>query len=245
MIELLEKSKPQLSPEEQVEHLKQKGVKFNYISESEAISYLCQNNNYFKLRAYRKSFEKHIGGKKDGTYINLDFAMLKDLAIIDMRLRYLLLLMSLDIEHFEKVKLLKYISESSDDGYNIVNSYLAELKKIDDETDRKPYNSLINEINRNTNSEYCGGIISKYNGHYPVWAFVEVISFGRFINFLYFCADYFNEKEFKTDFFLLKDIKRIRNAAAHNNCLIHNLRPNTAKQRTNNIVSKFLSNPKF
>jgi len=194
-----EKLKPQLTPKEQIEHLKKKGVKFNYISEDEAIKYLSDNNNYFKLRAYRKSFEKYTEGENKGKYIDLDFAMLKDLAIIDMRFRYTLLLMSLDIEHFEKVRLLKYISESSDDGYNIVDSYLSELKKTEADTsnDKMPYTSLMNEIHRNKDSEYCGGMISKYDTHYPVWAFVEIIPFGSFINFLYFCADYFNEKTFK------------------------------------------------
>jgi len=244
---LLEASKPQLNPAEQVEHLRKKGVKFNCLSEAEAIEYLSKNNNYFKLRAYRKSFPKYVGGEKDGSYIDLDFAMLKDLAIIDMRLRYALLSMSLDIEHFEKVKLLKYISESTDDGYNIVNSYLSYLKNIENDSfnARKPYSSLLNEIHRNTNSDYCGGIIKKYDGHYPVWAFVEIIPFGSFIAFLKYCGDYFNEKEFIDDFYLLKDVKRLRNAAAHNNCVIHNLLPNTARHKTNFKVNRFLSDPKF
>ena len=155
--------------------------------------------------------------------------------------------MSLDIEHFEKVRLLKYISESSDDGYNIVDSYLSELKKTEADTsnDKMPYTSLMNELHRNKDSEYCGGIISKYDTHYPVWAFVEIIPFGIFINFLYFCAEYFNEKTFKDDFFLLKDVKRLRNVAAHNNCMIYNLNPGTTGHKTNYDVNKFLSDPKF
>ena len=218
MIDLIEKTKPQLTPKEQVEHLKRKGVKFEFYSEDEAVEYLSKNNNYFKIRAYRKSFEKYIGGEKDGTYIDLDFAMLKDLAIIDMRFRYVLLLMSLDIEHFEKVRLLKYISESNDDGYNIVNSYLSSLKSVDDDTsnDYRPYATILNEIHRNKDSDYCGGIINKYDGHYPVWAFVEIIPFGSFISFLKYCGEYFNEKEFIDNFYLLKDVKRLRNASAHN-----------------------------
>lgn len=244
---LLETLKPQLSPTEQVEHLRKKGVKFNFLSETEAIEYLSQNNNYFKLRAYRKTFPKYVGGEKDGTYIDLDFAMLKDLAIIDMRLRYILLSMSLDIEHFEKVKLLKYISESTDNGYNIVNSYLSCLKSIDNDNSNpsKPYMTLMNEIHRNKDSDYCGGIIKKYDDNYPVWAFVEIIPFGSFIAFLKYCGEYFNEKEFTDNFYLLKDVKRLRNAAAHNNCVIHNLLPNTAKHKTNFKVNRFLSDPKF
>lgn len=247
MIDLIEKTKPQLTPKEQVEHLKRKGVKFEFYSEDEAVEYLSKNNNYFKIRAYRKSFEKYIGGEKDGTYIDLDFAMLKDLAIIDMRFRYVLLLMSLDIEHFEKVRLLKYISESNDDGYNIVNSYLSSLKSVDDDTsnDYRPYATILNEIHRNKDSDYCGGIINKYDGHYPVWAFVEIIPFGSFISFLKYCGEYFNEKEFIDNFYLLKDVKRLGNASAHNNCILHNLLPNTAKHKTNYKVSRFLAEPRF
>lgn len=247
LITVLEKIKPQLTAKQQVEHLKKKGVKFEYLNEDEAIEYLSKNNNYFKLRAYRKSFEKYNGGANDGKYIDLDFAMLKDLAIIDMRFRYTLLLMSLDIEHFEKVRLLKYISESSNNGYDIVNSYLSELKRIDDDSSNsyKPYFTLINEIQRNKDSDYCGGIISKYGDNYPVWAFVEVIPFGSFISFLKFCGDFFGEKEFIDAFYLLRDVKRLRNAAAHNNCLIHNLLPNTKKHKTNFKVNRFLSDTKF
>lgn len=246
MTESLEKIKPQLTPKQQVEHLRKKGIKFNFLSEDEAIDYLSKNNNYFKLRAYRKSFEKYVGGEKDGTYIDLDFAMLKDLAIIDMRFRYVLLSMSLDIEHFEKVRLLKYISESSSDGYDIVERYLSDLKRMDDiSSSNKHYASLMNEIHRNKDSDYCGGIIKKYDGHYPVWAFVEIIPFGSFISFLKYCGEYFNENEFIDNFYLLKDVKRLRNAAAHNNCIIHNLHPNTTKHKTNYKVNRFLSNPRF
>ena len=142
---------------------------------------------------------------------------------------------------------MKYISESTDDGYNIVDCYLKKLKQTDDDpsNDYTPYNSLMHEIHRNKDSEYCGGIIRTYDGKYPVWAFVEIVPFGSFLNFLGFCADYFQEECFKTDFFLLKDVKRIRNVTAHNNCLIYNLKPNTTKYHTNNNVTRFLSDPKF
>lgn len=247
MLNILEKNKPQLTAAEQIEHLKRKGIKFEYILESDALEYLSQNNNYFKLRAYRKSFLKCNSGGNDDTYIDLDFAMLKDLAIIDMRFRYILLPMSLDIEHFEKVKLLKYISESDDNGYDIVNNYLLYLKNKEDNglNQCTPYSTLMSEIHRNKCSDYCGGIIDKYNQQYPVWAFVEIIPFGSFISFLKYCGEFFSEKQFVDDFYLLKDVKRLRNAAAHNNCIIYNLLPNTAKHNTNYRVNRFLSEPRF
>lgn len=239
----LELIKPQLSSSEQIKHLKEKGIRFQLVSEEDAEKYLIENNNYFKLRSYRKSFEKYTAGDKRDTYINLDFGMLKDLSIIDMKLRYTLLLFVLDIEHFEKVRLLQKVSESNDDGYQIVSSYIASLRSVEDsgETIGKPYTSLMNEIKRNENSEYCGGIIKKYDGNYPVWAFVEIIPFGSFINFLKYCAEYLEDEELEDDFYVLKDIKRFRNAAAHNNCIIHNLFLNTSVHKTNYHVNRYLS----
>lgn len=120
-------NKPKLSVEEQVAHLRQKGVKFEIISEEGALEYLSKNNNYFKLTAYRKTFLKHNGGKDDGKYINLEFAYLKDLAIIDMRLRYALLHLALDIEHYAKVRLIQLIENRDEDGYTIVNDFIESL----------------------------------------------------------------------------------------------------------------------
>lgn len=238
------KLRPKLSAREQVEHLKKKGVKFVLASEEEAEHYLTENNNYFKLRAYRKNFEKYVSGKKAGTYINLDFAMLRDLAVIDMRLRYVLLTFALDIEHFEKVKLLNIISESKDDGYTVVNSYLDQLRAQESNAtdNRRPYSTLMHDIERNRTSEYCGGIIEKYDGNYPVWAFLEIIPFGSFINFLKYCSEYFDDMNLEDDHYLLCDVRRFRNAAAHNSCVIHNLSLHTASNhKTNRNVSSYLT----
>ena len=121
-------NKPILNCAKQISHLQSKGVKFEIISTADAEKYLNENNNYFKLRAYRKNFPKHPDGADKDKYINLDFAMLKDLAIIDMHLRYKLMHLVLDIEHFAKVKLLRTIGDSRNDGYEIVESYFCKLK---------------------------------------------------------------------------------------------------------------------
>lgn len=217
------KDMPMLSTEEQIKHLESKGVKFEYISKEEAAEYLQKNNNYFKLRAYRKNFPKHPGGEKEGQYINLDFAELKDLAIIDMRMRYVFIHMALDIEHFAKVKLLRAIEESDDDGYQIVEDYLQNLKDMDARDGTHLYDAAQNELDRNIDNSYCGGIIKKYAGCYPVWAFIEIISFGSLIHFYSFCAGKLGNKELKDDYYLLMTIKELRNAAAHSNCIIHDM----------------------
>ena len=241
--------KPMLSTDEQIDHLISKGVKFEKISLEDARIYLKQNNNYFKLRAYRKNFPKHPGGVNVGKYINLDFSMLKDLSIIDMRLRYVLLQMALDVEHFSKVELLRAIEESDDDGYQIVEDYFSALKEFDRANKSQRYDHLKNELKRNANNPYCGGIITKYDGCFPVWAFVEIIPLGSFIHFFKFCADKFGRKDLEDHFFLLLTIKELRNAAAHSNCILHNMgakdctfRPSYAMTKELKDISKATRN---
>lgn len=82
----MSKPKPWLSPDEQVQQLKDKGVMFRLKDESFAASYLMNNDTYFRIRSYRTNFAKHASGPNDGKYIRLDFAMLVDLATIDMYL---------------------------------------------------------------------------------------------------------------------------------------------------------------
>ena len=49
---------PFLTPREQIEHSISKGITFDNITEVEAEQYLVENNNYFKLRVFRKNFLK-------------------------------------------------------------------------------------------------------------------------------------------------------------------------------------------
>lgn len=239
------KDRPMLSIDEQIMHLQSKGVRFELISIDEASAYLRDNNNYFKLRAYRKNFSKHPDGPHKGQYINLDFAKLKDLSIIDMRMRYVFIQMALDIEHFTKVKLLQVIAESSEDGYQIVEDYFACLKAADAQNKTNYYDTLIKDLHRNRSNPYCGGIIAKYDGHYPVWAFVEIIPLGTMIHFFNFCAKRLNNKDLQDKYYLLKTIKGLRNAAAHSNCIIHDMgtkdsacKPNYSVVRALSMISK-------
>lgn len=109
-----------LSNEEQIEHLQNKGISFNHLSIDEAIHYLSNNNYFFKLYSYRKNFPKHQNGELKGSYIDLDFAALKDMSILDMRIRHIILLMILDIEHSVKVQILQEIKKKEIDPYDIV-----------------------------------------------------------------------------------------------------------------------------
>lgn len=222
--------KPKLSLDGQIEHLKEKGVLFNIMDEAEARDYLGQHNNYFKLTAYRKNYDKHPAGENKDKYINLEFAYLVDIAVIDMQLRYRIVHMALDLEHHTKLQLLRKMDEYNEDGYQVVQDYIDSL----DEKQRKIFDS---EINRNKGNIYCGDIIAKYEGAFPVWAFIEIVSFGRLVAFYGFCADRFSDKSMKDTFYRLLTCKEIRNASAHSNCILNNLKAKTAAHSTNAAVT--------
>ena len=210
--------KPLLTTSQQIEHLKHKGITFNFSSDQEAFNYLKYNNNFFKLSSYRKNYDKNSKGK----YINLDFGYLKDLAIIDMKLRYTVVQLALTIEHYAKMELLRTVEDNEEDGYRICNDF---LKSLDSQQRRK----IKAEIKRNKNNPYCGELFKKYNNKFPVWVFLEMISFGRLVSFYRFCANRYSSKDMMDKHFLLKTCKEIRNASAHSSCILNNLRPKTNK----------------
>ncbi len=223
-------NKPKLSYEEQIQHLELKGITFNNYSKEKAKDYLAQNNNLFKLSAYRKNYVKDLSNVY---YLHLDFSELVDLATIDMYLRAIIAKMALDIEHFAKVTLMDRITlDTSEDGYSIVTDFLSSQTQ----DQQKHINS---ELARNSNSPYCHDAYQKYKNDFPVWVFLEITSFGTFLSFYKFCADRFllkdqankaallqikNDKQMVHNFYLMLTVKHLRNAAAHNNCIINDLR---------------------
>ncbi len=240
--------KPFLSIDDQVTHLKGKGVTFNLVTEEEAKDYLQNNNNLFKLSSYRKNYEKYIDGPNEGKYIHLDFGHLKDLAIIDMKLRYAIVQLALDIEHYAKLELLRNAENHSEDGYEICEDF---IKSLDD----NQYAILKTELSRCSSSEYCKALTLNYSlklpdeksdpiDNLPIWVFLEVIPFGRLVSFFGFCADRYSDKRLKNMFYMLRACKDIRNACAHSSCILNDLHPSTKKHETSYDISKSLSNIK-
>lgn len=187
------------------EKLKNKGITFNLCDEEHAIKFLNQHNYYVKVTAYKTNFSKH-----NNKYVGLDFMALTNLSTIDMYLKQWILNTSLSVEHSLKVNLLKDIQERCIDEFDIVKNYLSIYPKILDEI----------EFRRDT--PYVKNLLAKYtHPDYPIWVFLEVIPFGEFVNFYkYYCNEY-SCGEFSYD--LLYNVRNIRNASAHNNCVIHDL----------------------
>lgn len=222
-----------LTSSDLIAHMNSKGVTFSMESQSDAQAFLEQNNYYMKLASYRANYKKRTSGSKAGTYINLDFAYLKELSKLDMRIRYIAFQMALDIEHYLKVKLLHEIENNpTEDGYKIIQKFISKDPKL----------SSLRTIQSHKSSAYCKDLIDKYYPYFPAWVFVELISFGE----LAYLCDFYDELYSVEigDRILLNSVRDIRNACAHSNCLINNLVPGNNKAH-NTVVDRVKTIPKI
>ena len=213
--------KLKLTIEEQIGDMESKNIKFELYSVDDAKKFLKYNNYYFKLKSYAKNYNINPQTKK---YYNLDFAYLVELSKLDMYIRKIILELSLDVEHYLKVRLMNDLSNNSEeDGYNIVRLFL--------QYHPNALGDIQNKVDKYT---FCSNLAEKHLNEYKeaenlaVWNIVELLSFGNFMELyeLYYQTyPSFNYSDY------LKSIKFIRNAAAHNNCILSSLRkPNSIKK---------------
>ena len=227
-----------------------KGITFNIITETEAVDYLKNINNYLRTASYRKNYEKYTLGENEGKYINLDFAYLAELSSIDMYLRKIAFQMCADIEHAIKTRLITNIENNPDEnGYDIVDVFLS--KNTD----------VLENIEGKSGSVFTGGLIEKYftlcyvydkneakkflktrilKCECPVWVLVEIITFGDLIKLISLYNEiYPNHIIDIPSKNILQAVKSLRNACAHNNCLLNNMNKGETKPPVE--ISQYIS----
>lgn len=186
------------------------GITFNLKSEEEASVFLAKHNYFFRLKQYADFGEK----TKSGKFTNVDFGQMVELSTVDMFLRKLILKMTLDFEHYLKVKIINDSQENpADDGYSVVENFLETHNRV---------RHLIENLNNSTNF-YNRQVFDKYKEKTSVWSIVEMLGFSDFIDFYAHYYQYFHQKCEYTPHF--DSVRRLRNAAAHNTCMISNLKP--------------------
>ncbi len=231
--------KPLLTVDEQIEKLQKKGVTFNFCSVVEAKEFLKNHNNYFRITSYRKNYDKFPSGDNKGKYRYLDFKYLQELSTIDMHLRYMIIKMCLDIEHCLKLDLLRK-AEEKDDGFCCVDAF---FKEEGNEYIKK-------DIYYKRKSNYCHDLIESYfsfddekqtvsdYSKCRIWVLLEVLTFGQFVSFYSFFHDFYGIKNKYSG--NINTVKSLRNACAHNNCILANLRPDISCIPNANIT-RFVS----
>lgn len=231
--------KPKKNAMELVLKLKdEKGVTFDKISINEAAKYFTNKNNYLRTAAYRKNYSKHRDGENEGKYIHLDFTYLMELSTIDMYLRQILLKMCIDIEHALKVALLTDIENNdAENGYDIVNEFLDKNPNIEINIAYKSKAIFTDDLIANyfeTATVYDPAIDREktiiIKRSCPIWVLLEIISFGDTLKLYDFYRDKYPESDIiELERSILNPVKSLRNACAHNNCLLNSLNHKSAR----------------
>lgn len=209
--------------ENQINKLKESGIKFKKITIDEAIIYLRDKTYLFRLKCYLNNYEK-----KDGKY-NIDFLELIEISTLDFHLRKLILAIMIDIEHIIKVNLINLYDNNKIENINDkINQFI------------KNKESCLSKGWKINHSDYKYDLYNKYENKWELWAFIEILSFGNLQQFIKFLG--IEIPHFKGLYFSLKNI---RNAAAHNSLLLCNLKNNNENFYFTNKVKYFLLENKF
>mgnify|MGYP000623335693 CR=1 FL=1 len=174
-MELTTKLKDPKTLDEQIQILKSRNMEIE--NEERAIEIL-KRTNYYRLTAYALQF------KYKNQYNNITFDKMYKLYEFDMKLRHLILSVLENIE----ISLRTYIA------YNLSLKYGAEAHNKEEifkdinlhkgyyDEDGRYHNGLLDEIEsekrKKKNELFVKHHIKTYNGKFPIWAVVEIFSFG-------------------------------------------------------------------
>lgn len=96
-----------------------------------------------------------------------------------------------------------------EDGYQLVRKFVTKNDKV------------LKKIYSHKSSEYCSSLIDKYYPYFPIWVFVELISFGDLTYLCEFYKEMYGEEIVDNKFMNL--VRDLKNVSAHSNCLINKL----------------------
>lgn len=178
---------------------------------------LVNRTYFFKLYACRGMFQRRVGGDLDGQCVGLNFGNLVRLASIDRTMRYVLLPITLDVELFIRVRLVREATErEGEDGHSVVSDYLTSLGH-DDRRRR------MGEINGFLKDAYSGDLVQKcaLPGTMLLWVYLEMAFLGAFIDPWLFCAKRWEGRLMADGHYQLCQSKLIRNTCAHSSNAIN------------------------
>lgn len=202
---------PKLTPPQIIDYCKDTlGLTFNLMDEERAKTFVAKQNYFFRLEQYLGICTNQTRG---GKYVGLDFGHLVEMSTIDMYLRKILFKMTIDLEHYLKVKLVGDCQDNpADDGYEVVAAFLAKNPKV-----RSSIQSGFKLIG------YYNKTFFRYTKSPAVWNFVEMVDFNDFSSFYSFYYEFFRTDGGWTKQF--EAVRKLRNAAAHNSCILCSFKP--------------------
>lgn len=171
----------------------------------------------------------------------MDFGDLITLSSLDRQLRECFREITVDVEHFAKMKVLRLVEEKGEDGHAIVRDFYASMN-------HRGRNALLGSMAKRSRDDdsrdtYAGDLIEHHLADMPVWVLLEVVDFGTFVAFYLFCAERWGDADVQQEHYILKSVKALRNAASHNHCIINGLTQlaGPSGHTTNALITKSLN----
>lgn len=193
-----------LTVPEQIKFLAARNVSFNIVAKKEASDYLTKNTYFFKLKSYLNNYKKHGSGSG---YEPSEFAYLQELSKIDFSLSRLVLSLTTNVEHAMKIRLNNELMTAGDPS--LADQCVAHLLTSFD-------------IRRN---QYTQRVYDSCHGKYYMWDLWELLGFRDQIELYlgYQRRAHTSDREeqlWNEEASMLYSTRKMRNAAAHGNCLL-------------------------
>lgn len=214
--------------------MKLRGITFSYISEEKATSIMETEYTASMLMRYSSLFECYHSTDKAGKFLDLDFAYLYDIALIDSELQKIIICLCMDMERSLKTAFIsdcirvgyrdKIVKDFVEEDYEYV-AYFYNVHNLDAAAKRIMGDSRVDDLSLDD--------------------FLELITFGTFQRlsaFFYrkFAQELYGKPTAPFEQFL-DSVRMLRNSAAHNNAIIAGIAdPNSAEFRQNYLLSSYL-----
>lgn len=197
-----------LNTDEQIEYFKRRGIKFERYSEDKAKTFMLESTYFFKLKTFATNF---LTDSDTNTFINLDFAQLRDVSILDYRLRSLITYLSSNIEHALRIRFNRVLEHFDDDSDEATRPYIEYRRKAN------PRYDVSRELSR---SIYTSNLIQQYDFAQmkPVWLLWETTDFHTLI--MSYRSYVYSKNLSDVIDSLFTPSRKIRNAAAHHNSVL-------------------------
>lgn len=96
-------------------------------------------------------------------------------------------------------------------------------------------------MSQNNKNPYCSGLVSSFSDDMPIWAYVELANFGDIKDLI----KYYSNKtgwSIGIDLDTLDRVRQLRNACAHGNCIINDLKPVHSTKPGVSIAPPYITN---
>lgn len=228
-----------LTIEQQIEDLEAKDIRFAeesdpdrcLLTKEDAKHFLRYNSYYYHLKHYADAFEvrRNAETKK---FINVTFGKVVELSKLDMYLRKVILHMCLDVEHVLKTRLMYDISiNPAEDGKCVVKKY------IECAGGYEQYGKI---LGRKRNNSILSPMIERFpdsEEELPAWKHVEALTFGEFVDFYNCYCGMYPDRARNSFAPYMVNIRFLRNAAAHNSCVLAKLRSTRKFDKTLKVMN--------